>query len=360
MDHRSNRHPKAPNNVLFQPPDTSRWNHNNNWSNGQMNAMHQFGATCSGTGFRYGRANSDPSIGGFLSSVKRQRDSHVVVASSQDDDGDGDDGDNYNDYLCGDDHRESDIESMDRDHITSGRTKRRRLDYAFPFDNDGRIINQQRQEPIYRRSNDDSTVIEEGVGMTISNQHEGSCTPVEWWRKKRHPFTGTLPADSAVSATSPRSIVEQETSSACSAMDTTNGDNEVCCCHVCQKFFPVPTAPAVREVMPANALLNYFSPLKNKASSSTPNGDIDMATEEEEDVPPRTLEPSRSGGGSRNSAKSPASCPCCDRPSCPECRRQCQACQGSFCVFCSVTCDDAFAHGANHTGSFCLDCYDRS
>lgn len=272
--------------------------------------------------------NSDINFGGRLSSVKRQRERHVIFASSQDD----------NDCESGDSHHDG-TSTMDCDNDAVGPIKRRRFAYAFPFDNNGRII-QQKLETIKPNMND-STVVEECVGMTVSKKDEGS-PPVEWWRKKRPLVTSVA----AIIGT--KSIVEQDASSSCSAMDTSIGDDEICC-HICQNSFSLPISPSVREVMPVNALLNYFSPLNTNAAL---NGDIAMATESSHHCTTRTAIHD-------NRWKSLACCPCCDRPSCPECRRECQICQKSFCSFCSITRDDDTTHCAKSSISFCLDCNDR-
>ena len=340
MNHHGYWHPQAPNDVPCNSMMNDRFGCKNSLNNQKTNELFRFGATNARSGYEGANNDNnnenDPGSDGFLSSAKRRRESHIIIASSQDDD--------Y--YYCGEDPCENDIASMGHYHDTAGPTKRQRLAYTFPFGNDGQIITQQRQEPIHPKSIE-LTAAEAGADMGISKKDE-TAQPVEWWRKKNPPVISAIPTDAV--ASSPRSIVEQEALSACSAMDTTNGDDEICC-HVCQNFFPLPTVPTVREVMPANALLNYFSPVKKIRNS---NGDIDMVTEE--GIPHRMSRTSRSS--SNPCAKSLASCPCCDRPTCSDCRQRCQTCQRSFCVFCSITRDDFFAHGPNNIGTFCLHCHD--
>ena len=289
-----------------------------------------------------------PSFGECLSSVKRRREHHVILASSQDGDCD-----------FGDDHCD-DNSMMDCDNDMAGPTKRRRLACAFSFDNDGRIIHQQQEQEQEQVSPVPNlmTVIGECAGMNISNKDEVN-PPVEWWRKKRPLVTSATSTTTSTSTTTvatdidAKSIVEQEASfTSCAAMDTSVGDDEICC-HICQNSFPLPIVPSVRDVMPANALLNYFSPLnKNKTTS---NGDVSMAMNNNSHHRPTTRAPE----GHHNGSNSPACCSCCDRPTCPDCRRECQACQKSFCSFCSIARDDTMTHCAKGNGSFCLDCYDQ-
>lgn len=268
--------------------------------------------------------NNNESFGVSLSSVKRQREHHVVLVSSQDDD----------------DCDYDDNSMMQCDNDTAGPNKRRRFACAFPFDNDGRIIQHKREQ--INSDTVGTTEVEECAGMKISDS-ERETLPMEWWKRKRPLLTSATSLSAAINA---KSIVEQE-SSPSSAMDTSVSDNEVRC-HICQNSFPLPIIPAVREVMPMNALLNYFTPLNRKATS---NGDVDMSTNCSHN---RATRPNH-----HDWANSPASCPCCDRPSCPDCRRECQACQKSFCCFCSIPSENATTHCATSNSSFCLDCYDR-
>lgn len=282
--------------------------------------------------------NKDMRFGECLSSVKRQREHHVILASSQDDDCD----------FGGDDHCD-DNSMMDCDNDMAGPNKRPRLTSAFPFDNDGRIIQQQQEQEQVNPVPNELTVVGECAGMNISNKDEGN-PPVEWWRKKRPLITSATAVATDIDA---KSIVEQEaSSSSCSAMDTSVGDDEICC-HICQNSFPLPIVPSIRDVMPANALLNYFSPL-NK-TKTTSNGDVNMAMNNNSHHRPTT----RAAASHHNGSNSPACCSCCDRPTCPDCRRECQACQKSFCSFCSIARDDAMTHCAKGNSSFCLDCYDQ-
>lgn len=274
-------------------------------------------------------SNYDRRFGKCASSLKRQRDHHVILASSQDDD-DSDDSDDHGEHSM-----------MDCDQDATRPNKRRCFAYdAFPFDNDGKII-QQHGEQINPIANE-STVLEECTGMNISIEDEGS-SPVEWWRKKR---PSVISASAVAAPIAAKSIVEHDALHSGSAMDTSVGDEEICC-HICQNSFPIPISPSVREVMPENALLNYFSPLNKKPTS---NG-FPLATH---------ISHSAARAASKQIwANSPACCPCCDRPSCPKCRQECQGCQKSFCSFCSITCDDDMTNCGTSNSNFCLDCYDR-
>jgi hypothetical protein len=333
MDHHRyrHRHQKQPYSVHSHSHLDARYEYSKTGSSLQVNSWSPFGTTSPSNAHEERNSdNKDRSFGECLSSVKRQREHHVILASSQDDDCD-----------CGDDHCD-DNSMMDCDNDIAGPNKRRRLACAFPFDSDGRII-QQQQEQINPVPNE-LTVLEECAGMNISNKDEG-IPPVEWWRKNRHLVTSATAVATNIDA---KSIVEQEASSFCSAMDTSVGDDEICC-HICQSSFPLPIIPSVRDVMPVNALLNYFSPLNKK---TTVNGDVAMAMNNSHHYPTRAA-------NHHNWENAPACCPCCDRPSCPECRRECQACQKSFCSFCSIARDDVMTHCAKANSSFCLDCYDQ-
>ena len=271
--------------------------------------------------------NNDSSIEKYRSPVKRRREQHVIITSSQDDEG----------FRC-DDNQSDDNSMMDCDNDSTGPNKRRRLGDTFPFDNNGQIIQiQLKQEEIDPYTNG-SLVIEECAGKNISSGNKG-ISPVEWWRKKRPLANITSPVDAAIHS---KSLVKQEDSSSCSAMDTSVGDNEVCC-HICQKNFLLPVIPSVRDVMPANSLLNYFSPLNKRGTS---DGDVAMEMV--------SSHITRRSSSHQNFINSPAWCSCCDRPSCPECRRKCEVCQKSFCSFCSIASD-----GAKSNSCFCLDCCDR-
>mmetsp|Transcript_22506 Transcript_22506/g.55782 ORF Transcript_22506/g.55782 Transcript_22506/m.55782 type:complete len:325 (-) Transcript_22506:513-1487(-) len=270
--------------------------------------------------------SNNRSLGNIIASVKRQREHHLIVSSSQDD----------GDLGCGDDQHD-DNSMMDCYDDMVGQSKRRRFSYTFPFDSSGQIIQTQEKLEEVNHEAHRTTVTEECSAMNISSVYKGSPS-VEWWRKKRPLVRTTSPF---AAATDSKSLVEQEASSSCSAMDTSVGDDQICC-HICQKVFPIPIIPSVRQVMPANALLNYFSPLNKKATS---NGDVAMATDNSHDA---------RVSSHRNWSNSPACCRCCDRPSCPECRRHCEVCQRSFCSFCSIARD-----GAKSSSCFCLDCYDQ-
>lgn len=276
--------------------------------------------------------NGTRSFEEWKSPAKRHRDHHVIVASSQDYD--------YNDCRGRDhDFNCNEAEMMDCDNDFPSPSKRRRIVNAAPFDNDGRII-QQHQQQINHHTNVSALVRDYRDSNLLPKDEE--VPSVEWWRKKRPPATN-LPA-----AIGSRSIVEQEASSSCAAMDTSFGGGELRC-HICRNSFPTPIVPSVREVMPANALLNYFSPLNKKLPLK---GDVDMATNNTNHHRASAI-----AGNPDNCVKSPACCQCCDRPSCPECRRECQACQKSFCCFCSVSRDDVM--GQRSDSCFCLDCHDN-
>lgn len=266
--------------------------------------------------------NFNGSLGNSIALAKRQREHHVIF-SSQDNE----------DFGCGDDQHD-DNSMMDYYDDMVRQNKRRRFSYTFPFDNSGQIIQIQETQNEINHEAQNTAALEECTTTNLSSDCKGAPS-VEWWRKKRPLVQTTSPF---AAATDSKSLVEQESSSSCSAMDTSVGDDEICC-HICRKTFPIPIIPSVRQVMPANALLNYFSPLNKKATS---NGDVAMATDNSNHT------------NQQNWANSPACCRCCDRPSCPECQRHCEVCQRSFCSFCSIARD-----GAKSSSCFCLDCYDQ-
>ncbi len=267
-------------------------------------------------------ANYSESHGNSFLSAKRHREQHLIIASSQDDE----------DSAFSDNHHYDDS-MMDCYDDRTGQNKRRRFSYTFPFDNDGQIIHIQQNQEERNCNTNGTSLVEVCTAMSTSSNDKGNPS-VEWWREKRPLVVPT----STAAAPDTRTVEQKALSSSSSAMDT-SVDDEICC-HICQKMFPIPTVPSVRQVMPANALLNYFSPLNKKATS---NGDVEIATNNPQRI-----------SSSKNWTISPACCRCCDRPSCPECRRQCQVCHQSFCSFCSIARD-----GAKNNSCFCMDCYDQ-
>ena len=247
------------------------------------------------------------SFGNYSSSIKRQREHHVIIDSSQDDE----------DFDYDDQHDDHSMMDCENDDI--GPKKRRRLDYNFVLNNSSEPfrIGQQRQ-----------VEMNDYAGRNLTSTEMGK-SPLEWWRKPRSPANINTSIGAAIHS---KALVQQETPSPCSAMDTSGCDHEICC-HICRKRFPLPSIPSVSQVMPANALLNYFTPLNKKGN---PNGDVAM-----------TLSDSHS----TQRDLSPACCSCCDRPSCPDCQRDCDVCQKSFCSFCSID--------GEGSSCLCLDCNHR-
>ena len=260
--------------------------------------------------------------GDYISSVKRQREHHVIIDSSQDED-----------YDFGLDNQHDDYSMMDCDNDDTGPKKRRRLDYSFPLTNSDQLFQIEQLRAGMNSETNASVIIQDYVGRNLTSV-EKENPPMEWWKKKRSLIPTAFSTDAAMNS---ERLVKQESSSPCSAMDTSGCDDEICC-HICRKRFPLPSIPSVCQVMPANALLNYFTPLNKKGAS---NGDVAMSLGDSPCIQ----------RNKQNLAISPACCSCCDRPSCPECRRDCDICQKSFCSFCSVD-----VEGSN---CFCLDCNDR-
>ena len=138
-------------------------------------------------------------------------------------------------------------------------------------------------------------------------------------------------------------------------------------CHICQDSFQLPALPTVHNVMPNNAILNYFSFTKSNTHHKQPATAATTAT-----VTAMTIDERNDNNNNNNNNNSnnnnntnindamknnPACCSCCDRPSCTNCRRECQNCQKSFCSFCaSATTQKSQKEGGD--GTFCLDCYD--
>lgn len=263
---------------------------------------------------------SEFNFGERLVSAKRQRAPqlhHVILSSSQDEDC----------HSIGDDN-DSMMDCDSTDH-TVGPNKRRCFGNAaaYPF-----AMNYARNlvEDPFNEGKRSPIVAGEGWGE-VHDSHKESLPPMEWWKKKRPPFA----TPSSIS----QPIVEQEVPS--SSMDTTftNLSRDLCC-HICQTSFPPPILASIKEIMPTNALLNYFTPVpKNQA-----DGDVSMGM---------------TASASVKTNKSPAACACCDRSACPDCRKECQICSKSFCSFCTISKDETSARYAKRPSQYCLDCYDH-
>lgn len=250
------------------------------------------------------------SFGNYSSSVKRHREHHLIIDSSQDDE----------DFDYEDHHDDHSMMECENDDI--GPKKRRRLDCNFPLNYSSQPFR------IDLKQVETNTDIIDCRIRNLSSAETGK-SPVEWWRKPHSPVNINSSIGAGIHS---KALVQKEAPSPCSAMDT-SGCNDEICCHICRKQFPLPSIPSVSQVMPANALLNYFTPLNKKG---TPNGDIAMTLSDSHSI---------------QRGLSPACCSCCDRPSCPECRRDCDVCQKSFCSFCSIDGDAS--------SCLCLDCNDR-
>jgi len=263
----------------------------------------------------------------YTSSVKRQREHHMIHHHSR----------HNNSYLSGKNNGHTENSMMDLDKDSIGPNKRRRFAHNFSFDNNIKTIELHRGE--FNAVRNESTLVEGGTGMDISNDDKKIMFTESCGEKQS---LGTAPITTAIET---RSIIEQEALTPCTAMDTSLGEDQIRC-HICLNTFSRPIVPPIREVMPVNAILNYFSPLKKGRVS---NNDVVMATNNSQNFMERAIT-------HQNCSKSPACCPCCDRFSCPECRQKCKACQKSFCSFCTIT---TYDHIAKSSDSFCLDCYDR-
>ena len=263
----------------------------------------------------------------YTSSVKRQREHHMIHNHSR----------HNNSYLSGRNNGHAENSMMDLDKDSIGPNKRRRFAHNFSFDNNIETIELHRGE--FNAIRNESTLVEGGTGMDISNDDKKIMFTESCGEKQS---LGTAPITTAIET---RSIIEQEALTPCTAMDTSLGEDQIRC-HICLNTFSRPIVPPIREVMPVNAILNYFSPLKKGRVS---NNDVVMATNNSQNFMERAIT-------HQNCSKSPACCPCCDRFSCPECRQECKACQKSFCSFCTIT---TYDHIAKSSDSFCLDCYDR-
>eukprot|EP00536_Pseudo-nitzschia_multiseries_P000254 jgi/Psemu1/569/gm1.569_g len=164
---------------------------------------------------------------------------------------------------------------------------------------------------------------------TNHNHHTEARELLPWWKKKQKPQR--------------RILVEQDDDDDDECMEDPNerggrsNSASAVCCHVCCGSFVPPPAPAVRSVMPANALLRYVSVSVNGGNGA----DTD------------TVRGCGSGFLPRSSpSASPAGCPSCDRPTCPECWNRCGVCQRDFCSFCTVS----HHRSASVSGMVCADC----
>jgi hypothetical protein len=134
-----------------------------------------------------------------------------------------------------------------------------------------------------------------------------TISPREWWKEP-------APQHQVSSATSPE--------------PSSSSSNLICV--VCQTTYAPCQVEEEPSVMPANALLNYFS-CKKKASlkaAATPT---------------------------KSTSTTDSHCTFCERSACPDCVRQCEECHQPFCSFCLTQ----EYHGTSYSRTVCLDCCRR-
>lgn len=146
--------------------------------------------------------------------------------------------------------------------------------------------------------------------------------PREWWK---HPAPTPPPQHNTTQVSNTaRSALESSSSSSASNL----------ICVVCQTTYIPCQVEQEPSVMPANALLNYFS-CKKKSSLKA------AAT--------------RTKTTTSTTNNNNSHCTFCERSACPDCMRNCEECQQSFCSFCSTQ----EYHGKLSSRTVCLDCCRR-
>lgn len=186
--------------------------------------------------------------------------------------------------------------------------------------------------PVYTNTN--MTV---GVGVGESQK---KAIPREWWKQPPLPQQHNNKVPSAAS-----SLLESSSVAGFSSSSSSSFNNHLVCV-VCQTAYTPCHVEEKPSVMPANALLNYFS-CKKKASPP-------KAAAATTATPTPVQVKSRSTTTNNNNH---CTCTFCERSACPDCVHQCEECQQPFCSFC---CSTQEYHGtSSYTRTVCLDCCRR-
>jgi hypothetical protein len=168
-----------------------------------------------------------------------------------------------------------------------------------------------------------TTIMPVGDSEHITNHKQ--TRPREWWKRPAPQQHLVLSSASSLEASS-----SAGSSSAVSNLIT---------CIVCLTTYAPCQVEEEPSVMPANALLNYFS-CKHKASMSQTT----------------TATRTKSKFASTSTKNNNSLCTFCERSACPDCVRQCEECQQPFCSFCLTQ----EYHGTSSSSrTVCLDCCRR-
>jgi hypothetical protein len=193
-------------------------------------------------------------------------------------------------------------------------------------------------------SNMDATR-EDHVGPdSVEHRPSSSSATIEWWKRPPRPIPHipTISEEENHGSTDDHRV-RMDTDPALPEGDRVLvGTSDKATCHVCQHVFSLPALSTIPNVMPMNALLNYFSPIVKPLHSYSYSSDT-------MDV---TIMSTTTNSAQNHSWNNPSSaCHCCDRHCCDHCRQSCEVCQEIFCSFCLV-------ETVGEDGRLlCLDCH---